>query len=284
MTVNHINLTRLASCALLATFLMAGITTTPALAQEYKEAFNAARTAAEAKDYTTAYTKYEEAARGAQSAGDQDVLSMSNRVLSQLDRINGNKALKAKNYDVAKGHFEKGIARNANNAKSHYGLGLALKNLGDIDGAMASFMTAMEVGSASGDRKTSNTARGAIRKHFYYQASSAVSKQNPSAADGDRTLAALEALKEYLEPDADFWYYTAEAYKAKSNFAQSLSAADNALELHKGTRSDKAKIYFVKGEALMATGNFDGAKAAFTNAAYGSYKAAAEDMINNRLN
>ncbi len=284
MTVNHINLTRLASCALLATFLMAGLTTTPALAQEYKEAYNAAKTAAEAKDYKTAYTKYEEAARGAQSAGDQSVLDMSNKVLSQLDKIYGTKAYKAKNYDEAKGHFEKGIAHNPNNAKNYHSLGLALKNLGDIDGAMAALVKAMEVGSASGDRKTSNIARGAIRKHFYFQASSAVSKRNPSAADGNRALAALEALKEYLEPDADFWYYSAEAYKAKNNFAQSLSAADNALELHKGTRTDKAKIYFVKGEALMATGNFDGAKAAFRNAAYGSYKAAAEDMINNRLN
>ncbi len=42
MTVNHINLTRLASCALLAAFLIAGISATPALAQEYKEAHHAA--------------------------------------------------------------------------------------------------------------------------------------------------------------------------------------------------------------------------------------------------
>lgn len=279
MTVNHINLTRLASCALLATFLMAGITTTPALAQEYKEAFNAARTAAEAKDYKTAYTKYEEAARGAQSAGDQDVLSMSNRVLSQLDRINGNRALKAKNYDVAKGHFEKGITRNASNAKNHYGLGLALKNLGEIESGMAAFMKAIEIGDSSGDRKTANTARTAIRKHYYFLASSAVSKSNPSAADGDRALAALEALMEYLEPDADYHYYTAVSHNIKGNNGACITSANKALEIHKGSRADKAKIYFVKGEALMYSGDTEGAKAAFQNATYGSYKASAEHYL-----
>ncbi len=279
MTVNHINLTRLASCALLAAFLIAGISATPALAQEYKEAYNAARTAAEAKDYTTAYTKYEEAARGAQSAGDQDVLSKSNRVLSQLDRINGNRALKAKNYDVAKRHFEKGITRDASDAKSHYGLGLALKNLGEIESGMAAFMKAIEVADTPGERKTATTARTAIRKHYYFLASSAVSKSNPSASDGDRALAALEALMEYLEPDADYHYYTAVSHNIKGNNGACITSANKALEIHKGSRADKAKIYFVKGEALMYSGDTDGAKAAFRNATYGSYKASAEHYL-----
>jgi len=52
-----------------------------------------------------------------------------------------------------------------------------------------------------------------------------------------------------------------------------------ALEMHRGSKTDKAKIFFVKGEALMNVGDMTGAKAAFTNAAYGTYAASAKHYL-----
>ena len=43
------------------------------------------------------------------------------------------------------------------------------------------------------------------------------------------------------------------------NHADCTTLANKALEMHKGSKSDKAKIYFVKGEALMYSGDTDGA-------------------------
>ena len=49
--------------------------------------------------------------------------------------------------------------------------------------------------------------------------------------------------------------------------------------MHRGTASDKAKIWFTKGEALVALGNVDAAKEAFQNAAVGAYRQSAEHYL-----
>ena len=159
--------------------------------------------------------------------------------------------------------------------KNKYGEGLALKKLGRMDEALVIWQGV----SKSNDRKTARTAAQAIRDHFYFQASSAVSKSNASAADADRAVAALRASEEYLEPDADYYYYTAVAHNIKGDRNAAITNANKALEMHKGSKADKAKIYFVKGEALMNSGDTEGAKAAFANAAYGSYRQSAEHYI-----
>jgi tetratricopeptide (TPR) repeat protein len=114
-----------------------------------------------------------------------------------------------------------------------------------------------------------------------YLASSLLSRNGgkPSSADADQALAHLARLAGLVEPDADVMYYTAEAFKAKGDFAQSVASAEQALELHRGSRTEKAKIYFVMGEALVGLGDTSGAKDAFQNAAVGSYRASAEHYL-----
>lgn len=275
MTVNRINLTRLASCALLAAFLTAGLSATPAQAQKYKEDYNDALEAAQAENYNLARGKFAEAATGAQAAGDTEIARKSKYVAAQIDYKLGNAALKAENYDEALTHYRNGSAMYPDYVKNKYGEGLALKKKGQIDEALEAWKGV----TTSNDSKTARTAAKAIRDHFYYQASSAVSKQNATSADADRAVAALEASTQYLEPDADYYYYTAVAHNVKGNYGACITSADKALDMHRGSRTDKAKIYFVKGEALMYSGDTEGAKAAFANAAYGSYKQSAEHYI-----
>ncbi|MFQ5569535.1 MAG: hypothetical protein ACE5G0_07655 [Rhodothermales bacterium] len=268
--------------ALLLVFLVGGMSAPSVLAQDYKEAYNAALEAAGAKNYTLAYQKYEEAARGARSAGDQDVVNSSNKVLSQLDRINGTRALKQGNFEVARGHFEKGIAHNPSYAPNYHNLGLALKNLDDLDGAIDAWKNAIEKGNASRTSKGRETARAAekaLRENLYYAASSRLGKSNPSRADADAAITTLDASTAHIEPDADYYYYMAVARNVRGEYTQSIAMADKALDIHRGSRTDKAKIHFIKGEALMYQGDIDGAKASFANAAYGSYKASAEHYL-----
>ncbi len=276
MTAKRINLTRLASCALLMAFLMAGMSASSALAQkDYKKVYNDALTAAKAKNYAQARGLFAEAAPLAQNAGDAEIAKKSKYVAAQIDYKLGNAAIKAENYDQALTHYKAGTAMYPDYVKNKYGEGLALKKLGRIDEALTVWK-----GVAEGpERQTARTAAKAIRDHFYYQASSAVSKNNATASDADRAVAALKASEEYLEPDADYYYYTAVAHNIKGNTGACITAANKALDMHRGSKTDKAKIYFVKGEALMYSGDTEGAKAAFANAAYGSYRQSAQHYL-----
>ncbi len=266
---------------LLLAFLVAAIGSSAASAQDYKEAYNNGLEAAKAKNYDEAYAQFSRAVEGAKQAGDADVEKRAAKVLAQLDYRNGLKATKAENYEEALTHFDKGIAHYPTNAKNYLGKALALKKLDRMDDAMAMFLKAKEVAEANGDRKTARTAEKAIRDQYIFLASSTLSKKGDRTgrAEGEQALAYLEEMQKYVEPDADAYYYMAEAYKAMGNYEQAVAMADKALELHRGSRTDKAKIYFVKGEALMAMQDYEGAKAAFRNAAYGSYKATAQHYI-----
>ena len=246
-----------------------------AFGQDYKEVYNEALAAAEAKNYSQAYEKYQQAADLAKAGGDAEVANRALKVLAQLDKIFGSREYKQGNYDDALTYFNKGIAHNPDYAANYYNKGLALKKLGRIDEAMETLDRASEMN----DSKVARDAEEAIRSHYHAQASTAVAKENPSRSDADRALAALAEMEKYVTSDADSYYYMATAASVKGDYEEAISYADKALELHRGGRADRAKIYFVKGEALMYTGDIPAAKEEFRNAAYGSYKASAEHYI-----
>lgn len=265
----------------LGAFTLALFLAMPAFGQEYKEAYNAALTAAKANNLDLALQKFTLAANGAKAAGDSDVERRSSRVIAQIEYKLGLNATNAEDFETAMAHFESGIARYPSYSKNYLGRGLALKKLDRIDDAIAAFQQAIEAGNAESDTKTARSAESAIRDHFVYMASSLLSRNGgkPSAADADAALAHLASLGELVELDANALYYAAEAYKVKGDFAQSVASADQALDLHRGSRTDKAKIYFVKGESLVGLGDSAGAKEAFQNAAVGTYRASAEHYL-----
>lgn len=250
--------------------LLAGLVSTQVAAQEYKEDYNAALAAAKAQQYPEARAKFAAAAEGADEAGDDGISRQARSVAAKIDYKLGNAALKGDNFEQALGYYQAGTAIFPAYIKNRYGQGLALKKMGRMEEALGAFR---EVSEASGDRKTSLAAAKAIREHFYFQASSAVSRTNPTVLDADRAFAALTSLEEYnLDPDANYHYYQAEAHRIKGDASASAAAADEALALHNGSKSDKAKIWFVKAQALVSLGDVDAAKAAFTNADFGSYR------------
>lgn len=277
MTSN--SMTRLSRFVLV--FLTAIAFVLPAAAQEYKEAYNAALTAAKANNLTEALQKFTLAANGAKAAGDNDVERRSNKVIAQIEYKLGLSATQGDDFAGALRHFDNGITRFPSYSKNYLGRGLALKKLDRIDDAVAAFQQAIEAGDAEADRQTSRAATEAIRDHFVYVASSALSKNGgrPGAADIDAAMTSLAKAQELLEADADIMYYTALAFKAKGDLANAVASADKALELHRGSKTDKAKIWFVKGEVLVALGDAAGAKVAFTEAAVGQYKASAEHYL-----
>ncbi len=269
---------------LMLVVLLTGLNATAAWAQddqEYKKAYNDGLEAAQAKDYDKAYTSFTRAATLAKQAGDADVESRAKNIMTQIDYARGASDLKAQNFAAALEDFEKGIANNPAYSKNYYGKALALKNQDKWDEALATFKKAIEVANAEGERTVATNAQNAIRDQYIYLASSSLSGDGtPTRAGATQALAHLDELETHIEePDADVFYYRAEAYKVLGEYDQSVAAADKALELHKGSKSDKAKIYFVKGESLMLAGNNNAAKLAFQEAQFGSFKASAQHYL-----
>lgn len=265
---------------LMLAFLVTAVTSTAAFGQddqEYKRAFNAGKAALDAKNYNEAYTQLERSMQLAQEAGDQDVVKLTSNVLSKLDYSRGNSALKGEQFEVALGHFDKGIEHDASYVKNFYGKGLALKNLERIDEAMAAFQQAME----GNDRTVARAAEGAIRDYYGFLASTALSRNGERAtkADADEALSHITTMQGFVELDADGHYYLAEAHKINGGLGDCVTEADTAIEMSRGSRTEKAKMYYVKGECLMRQGDNGAARAAFQNALYGNYRAPAQHFI-----
>lgn len=217
----------------------------------------------------------------AQQINNAEMLASTGKVLAQLAYSEGSNALKQEQYDAALEAFERGIGYNAAYSRNYYGRGLARKNLDDAEGATAAYIEAISVATEEGDTRMVRTAEGAIRSLYIANASQALARggDTPSAADAEEAVSHLQAMEEYVELDADAQYYLAEAYKALGQYDQAIAAANKGLELHSGSKSDAAKLHFVKGEALMMQGNNSAAVAAFREATYGSFKAPAEHYI-----
>lgn len=249
----------------------------PAAAQEpYKVAYNDGLEAAKASDLTEARSKFLAALEGAEAASDDEISRKSSYYVAQINNRLGNAALKAEDNENALNFFSEGLEVYPEYIRNHYGAGQALKRLGRMEEALEAWKAAAE---SPGDRRTSLAAEGAIRDHFIYQASSAVSRSGAVSRDADRALTALSEMLEYVEPNANYHYYRAVALYIKGQFADAVAAADEALGMHNGSRADAAKIHFTKGEALVGAGDVAGAREAFQNAAFGSYKASAEHYL-----
>lgn len=255
--------------------IVLAMTASVSFAQPHKEAYNRALEAQKAKNYTQAYAEYSQAKAGAQSAGDTDLVAKCNKIMAKLDKLFGSQAYKAGDYQKAVGHFDSGIALDPTYSANYYNKGLAMKKMGSETEALALFKTAME----GKDAKVKRAAEKALRSHFHAKASAMIAKSGAGSADAAAAIAELDKMKEYVEPDADTHYYLATAHSLAGNHAAAVSSADAALAIHKKGRSDKAKIHFVKGEALLAAGDTDAAKASFAEAVYGQYKNSAQHYL-----
>ncbi len=258
----------------LAVFFL--ILTIPATAQQYKEDFNLAQEAAKSTDWEVSRDLFVSAAAGADDASDSDVVQRARYAAAQIDYKLGTTAFKAEDFTAALEHYSNGESIYPAYIKNLYGKGLALNKLGRIDEALDSWLAVV---NSPGDRKTSLTAEKRIRSHFISQASTVLGKPNPTSADADIALGALASLSEYMEPDADTHYYTALAHYTKGEGESAVSSAQTALELHSGSRSDKAKIYYVLGEAYVSINDRGAARDAFENATFGTWKQSAEHYL-----
>jgi len=266
----------------------------PALAQdsanqakieELKTTFAAAMKAAKQGNADEAYPKLEQSLKLAQEAEQSNAASQIEDRMVRLAKKWGNESLKNKEYDAALRHFQKGAEYAPTEAYMVYGMGLAQINQdGQMEAALESLQKAITLGEENGDRKTADLATERIRQEFVARASEALNVQNPGPAQAEEALAALDEMREYVEPNAKSMFFRATALYAQGNHEQAVSVAQEGLDMHRGSRTSEAKYHFVMAEAQMKQGDTSSACSTFQQAAFGDYKARAEHYLENECN
>lgn len=260
--------------------LAMGVQTAPAQAQEYKEAFNAALEAAKARDLPAARDEFARASELARQENDMEIADKSASNAAKIDYNIGTGLVRQENFAGALERFNNGIEMYPSYVKNYEGKALALKKLDRTDEAIQAYEALIAFGNEHNDTQALRKGEEGIRDHFNFLASSALGRRSePSASDAREAIASLDELQQRVDPDADSYFYLAVAHNALGNYDEAVSFADEALSIHRGSRTDAAKIHFTRGEALMYGGNITAAKESFENARFGSYKSPAEHYL-----
>jgi len=227
----------------------------------------------------TAIDSFQEASDIASEYGEESIREKAGQIVTQLYYTRSVVEFKSQNYEAALASLDEAIERNSNYAKAYYQKGLVVKNMsgGSLERALGLFDQAIEIGQKTNDNTTVRQARGKASGELIYHAVQAKDERN-----FDRAIDLLNRALEY-EESADAYYRLAEVHNKRAHWDQVVNYANQALELERGGRTEKAKIYFELAMALKGQGKKSQACDAFSNAAYGSFKSPAEHQMEYEL-
>lgn len=278
--------------ALVVAMLVAGVGTSKAVAQDdvaqrteqLRQAWEAAVSAYQNRNFAVAYSEFVRAAEVGQTLEDpaaQETAQRANQYLPRVAYAEGLTHLQGERYSEAVQAFDKGLAQDDTYLNNLLGKGQAFNRMGRQDDALNVFTEALTQATAANDRDALQRSQDAIRGHYQPRASELLASAGES---GNRTQARqviemLGEMQEHVDADANTYYYLGAAYNVLGEYQQAVDMLDQGIELHTGSRTDRARFYFEKGEALRFMGNVAQAKEAYQNAAYGSYRQPAEHFI-----
>lgn len=247
------------------------------LQQTYKEGAQAGN----AKNFSVAATRFEEAIGLANKLGLSNLASKIEGNLVESLKGAGSAALKKKNYGKALSHYKKLMEYTDQDPSVHYNQGLALINMDSTDTGLQSLKKAIDIGNQTGNTRVAGLATERIRGEFLAKASKALQGDNPSQEQINTALEALDQMREYVDPNAKSMFYRATALFEDGQYQQAMQTAREGLDMHQGSRSDAAKFYYVIAESQWETGSQATACETFQNAAYGDYEARANHYLEN---
>lgn len=250
--------------------------------EQLREAWEAAVEAYQARQFGTAYTQFERAARLGSELEDPKAKETGQRARQYLPRVayaEGLTSLQGGNHEAAIRAFDKGLARDSSYVNNFLGKGQALQRLDRGEEALSMYVRALNNAQAGNDSDGSRRASEAIRGYFQPQASELIASETAGATQARRAIALIEEMQQYVDADANSYFYLASAHNILGEHERAIELLDQGLAIHNGSRTDRARFYFEKGEALRYLGNIAEAKEAYSNAAFGPYKQPAEHFI-----
>ena len=243
----------------------------------YQSAINdykASQTTGSISSLEKAIASFEQVVDAGNQYGDTQLADKSAGIITQLNYKKSVLQFRAQNYDASLATINQVIADNENYANGYYQKALIMKKKGSVNDMLDMLEKTIEVGEKANNNEIVRKAKEKAASELIYAGSKKIQSKNYTSA--------IEQLNQALEYDAessDAHYRLAEAYNDRGDFGQGLTHSRKALELEKGGRSAKAKIYFEIATAHKGNGNFSQACDAFSNAAYGSFKSSAEHQM-----
>lgn len=211
--------------------------------------YNLSAGIAKEKKYGEAIESFKKTIEVAEKYENKSILDASNETLYKMYYAKGSQNLKAKSYEAAITDFNEALALQPNYTKAIYSKGIALKNKGEIDGALSQFDLVIEKATAKGDKKMASRAK----KAAFNALKTSGKKANKANNSNDAIKYLTMALDKYKTEGKD--------------------AADTNKKL--------AGVHFELGKAYWAKKDKGNACQSFKSALYGQYKKNAQYQLDN---
>ena len=201
------------------------------------------------------------------------IQAKANKIVPQLYMVLGNSLMK-QNPQEALENLNKAVELNPNMAKAYLSKGLIYKGLGDEANMKISLSKTMEVGFASNDIKTANTAEQVLRTFYFNKAVTSLQAGNMAEAE-----AGFKSAIEYGSENPTVYFQLGKIYNSSKQYELAIKTLKRAEEFEKGGDVEKAGIFYVMGNSYIGLGNNIEACNAFKKALFGDYAEGAKYQI-----
>ena len=184
--------------------------------------------------------------------GDNSKKAKDINYIAKIHSTKGLTLIKEKKLDEALAEYDAAHKVKPECVNAFYGKALVYKEKGDMDLMMQNADLAIENGA--GNEKAAKyvgKTKTLAAKSLLSEGTTELSKEH-----GAKAAEYLEASMKYQTGSADTYYYLAIAYNKPKAYSKAIEAANKALELKEGDKSD---IYFEIGQAHEGNGNTAGA-------------------------
>jgi len=197
-------------------------------------------------------------------------------VISQVRSKKGDALRKEKNLDDAYAEYQMALNIKPTCVKAFYGQGMVFKAKGDMEKMMEKMDKVIENGDGNSKAaKTVAAAKSTSSKTLFNAALTAL--------QGNKANKAIEYINysfKYADGNADSYYYLAVSYNKAKKWGDALKAAEKALTLKEGDKSD---IYFEQGQAFEGSGDNANACGAYKKVSGGANVESAKYKITTTL-
>jgi len=204
------------------------------------------------RKYDDAIANMQKSLALSEELGDESKKAKNINYIAKIHSTKGLTLIKEKKLDEALAEYDAAQKVKAGCVNASYGKALVYKEKGDMDLMMQNADEAIKNGA--GNEKAAKyvgKTKSLAAKTLLNEGTTELSKEH-----GAKAAEYLEASMKYQAGSADTYYYLAIAYNKTKAYSKAIEAANKAIELKEGDKSD---IYFEIGQAHEGNGNTAGA-------------------------
>ena len=254
-----------------AVYAVTGQDTPPASTEANATAlYNEGLAALKEKNYKSGFTILESAYEKAKMENNEEVLGLSKKNLIFAAYNYGEELIKGKNSKEAITVYQKGLAIDATSSLMHQGIGKAKEEMGDAEGAAASYMASLDAAKVEKDDKKVSAAQTRVKNLLIKQ------------LQAEAFAKVIKIGTDYLAVDnnSSITYLVGKAYADKGDNTNGIKYLLETVELsNKAGEKIDDKVYYGLGVAYDAKKDAKNAIKYLGMVTDPKYKASADAII-----